>query len=60
MAVCLATHPAREGMTDIPSTITAAVRQGADGPRVHLGGAAAIARVVRLRRVVKAPATTTR
>ncbi|MER6122041.1 PhzF family phenazine biosynthesis isomerase [Streptomyces sp. NPDC001795] len=57
---CLAAHLAREGMTDItvdmgdalgkPSTITAAARRSTPGPLVHVGGAATIARVVRLER----------
>lgn len=55
---CLAACLAREGMTDItvdmgdalsaPSTITAAAWQSEAGPRVHVGGTATIARVVRL------------
>ncbi|MGW1028461.1 PhzF family phenazine biosynthesis protein [Streptomyces sp. NPDC002577] len=55
---CLAFRLAREGMTDItvdmgdalgaPSTITAAAWQTEAGPRVHVGGAATIARIVRL------------
>lgn len=55
---CLAAYLARDGVTDItvdmgdalgiPSTITAAARQGDAGPLVQVGGAAAIRRLVRL------------
>jgi trans-2,3-dihydro-3-hydroxyanthranilate isomerase len=55
---CLAAYLARKGITDItvdmgdavgtPSTITAGVRQSEEGVRIHVGGTAAIARVVRL------------
>jgi trans-2,3-dihydro-3-hydroxyanthranilate isomerase len=55
---CLAAYLAREGMAEItvdmgdapgsPSTITAAAWPNQGGPHVHVGGSAAIARIVHL------------
>lgn len=55
---CLAAHLAGQGSTDIavdmgdslgsPSRITATVRPSPSGPLIHLGGTAALTRVVRL------------